>query len=453
MSTAYPLIETRSQTSAPARPLLVSERLSWLERALLGVGIWEIPLQLDKYYFLRLEDSELGAVAGANVSITSFALLLLYPLWFLQAALSRKRTHQRLIWGLPMLAYMLFIVLSIFAAAVPILAVFDLLIVVQAYALFFYLANRVRRREDILFVGYVLASVLLTQSMIVFGLAALGERAHGQRYEYGPLAMVVWEDGRVTGTLISAVVAGAVMTFLWIPSVAMVLTVKNIRGWIFVTLTTGCGVLAVMLTQTRGAIVSMLFGVGIVGAALGMRSWLPKWTGAAVLVATLVGGYPLLGIVRNRVLGDDHGSADSRVHLSLIALEMIQDHPWFGYGAGNCHLAALNYANQSHYRAEWYYTIHSKYLLAWVETGLGGLLSFLCVMAAAFRYSLKAWNSSDRELAALAIAIAASMAGSMVHMSVDLFNSRAQVQLLWVFIGLAAALYRVTRLNGSLSPD
>ena len=80
MSTAYPLIETRSHASAPVRSLLVSERLSWLERAVLGVGIWEIPLQLDRYYFLRVEDSELGAVAGANVSVTSFSLLLLYAM-------------------------------------------------------------------------------------------------------------------------------------------------------------------------------------------------------------------------------------------------------------------------------------------------------------------------------------------------------------------------------------
>lgn len=170
----------------------------------------------------------------------------------------------------------------------------------------------------------------------------------------------------------------------------------------------------------------------------------------AVLVVAMVGGYPLLGIVRDRVLGDDNGSAESRKHLSLIALEMIQDRPWFGYGAGNCHLAALNYANQSQFRAEWYYTIHSKYLLAWVETGLGGLLSFLCVMGAAFRYASKAWKTPDRVLATMAIAIVASLAGSMVHMSVDIFNSRAQVQLLWVFIGLAAALYRVTRLSSAL---
>ena len=111
--------------------------------------------------------------------------------------------------------------------------------------------------------------------------------------------------------------------------------------------------------------------------------------------------------------------------------------------------AALPYANQAIYRAEWYYTIHSKYLLTWVETGLGGLVCFLLVLGTALIYAFRAWQSEDRLLAALGLAIVASLLGSMLHMVVDLFNSRAQVQLLWVFIGLAAALYRITYLAES----
>ncbi len=425
----------------------VSDRLTWYERGALAIGIWEIPLQLDKYLFFRLDDSELGAVAGANVSLTTGALLLLYMQWIVGSALGRRHSPQAVIWGIPMLAYLAFVALSIISAEVVSLAVFDLIIVVQAYLLFFYLANRLRERADIVFCAGVLVATLLTQSLLVFGLAALGERAHGQRYEYGPLAMVVWDDGRVAGTLISAVVCGAVMAFLWLPTVALTLTVQSSRNWGWLVSATLAGLLAVMLTQTRGAILSMLVGGLILGTAMYVRGWLPRWTLGAVVLATLLGAYPLLGIVRNRVLGDDNGSAESRKHLSLIAMEMIQDRPLFGFGAGNCHVAALPYANQGIYRAEWYYTIHCKYLLTWVETGLGGFVCFLLILATAIFYSLRAWSSQDRVLAALGLAIFASLLGSMVHMVVDLFNSRAQVQLLWVFIGLAAALYRVTCLT------
>lgn len=432
------------------RPTVVTagaavDRLSWWERGVLAIGIWEIPLQLDKYLFFREEDSELGAVAGLNVSLTTAALVLLYGQWIVQGVLLRQPLRVRVIWGYPMLAYLAMVALSLLSAQVVSLAFFDLVIGLQAYALFFYMANRLRERSDVLFCAGVFVAMLLTQSVLVFGLAALGPSGHGQRYEYGPLAMVVWEDGRVAGTLISAVVCGAVLAFLWLPAVALTLTVRAWGAWCCVAGATLAGLLAVLLTQTRGAILSMMVGGAILGGAMYLRGWLPRWTAAALLAAALLGGYPLAQVVQDRVLGDDNGSAESRKHLSLIALEMIQDRPIFGFGAGNCHLAALPYANQGIYRAEWYYTIHSKYLLAWVETGLGGLLAFLCVLFSALRYSLLAWNSQDRILAALGLAIAASLLGSMLHMVVDLFNSRAQVQLLWAYIGLAAALYRLAQ--------
>lgn len=430
--------------STVASTLNGTAQLSWLERSALAIGIWEIPLQLDKYLFFRVDDSEMGAVAGLNISLTTGVLLLLYGHWMLSSVLSRHRGYFPIIWGLPMIAYVAFVALSMLVAEVKSLAFFDWFVVIQAYALFFYLANRLRVRSDIIFCAGVLAAMLLTQSLLVFGLAALGERGYGQRYEYGPLAMVVWDDGRIAGTLISAVVCGAVLAFLWLPCMAMTLTVQQSRAWWWLVGITLAGLLAVLLTQTRGAIFSMLVGGAILGIALYSRGWLPKWTLRAAVVAALLGAYPLITVVRERVLGDDNGSAESRKHLSLIALEMIQDRPWFGFGAGNCHLAALPYADQSVYRAEWYYTIHCKYLLTWVETGIGGLITFLLVLATAMMYALRTWRSEDRVLATLGLAIFASLLGSMLHMVVDLFNSRAQVQLLWVYIGLAAALFRVT---------
>ncbi len=64
--------------STVASTLNGTAQLSWLERSALAIGIWEIPLQLDKYLFFRVDDSEMGAVAGLNISLTTGVLLLLY---------------------------------------------------------------------------------------------------------------------------------------------------------------------------------------------------------------------------------------------------------------------------------------------------------------------------------------------------------------------------------------
>ncbi|MEM7783781.1 MAG: hypothetical protein AAF623_10540, partial [Planctomycetota bacterium] len=58
--------------------------LHFFEKALIGIGIFEIPLQLDKYLMYYTDDGMLGAVAGFNVSILLVCLVVLYWNWFLQ---------------------------------------------------------------------------------------------------------------------------------------------------------------------------------------------------------------------------------------------------------------------------------------------------------------------------------------------------------------------------------
>jgi hypothetical protein len=50
------------------------------------------------------------------------------------------------------------------------------------------------------------------------------------------------------------------------------------------------------------------------------------------------------------------------------------------------------------------------------------------------------WRGGDRLLATVALALAAGIAGHMIHMAVDIFNSRQQVQILWCCAGIVAAL-------------
>ena len=150
---------------------------------------------------------------------------------------------------------------------------------------------------------------------------------------------------------------------------------------------------------------------------------------------------PILQVVQKRVIDSDAGSAESRVHLSSIAFQTIAKNPIFGYGAGNCHLACLPVANESEFRSEWYYTIHCKYLLVWIETGIFGLVAFVLVLLNGLRYGFVAWQQKRRNLSPLGLGCSAAIAGHMVHMIVDIFNARPQVQTLWIVLGVSAAVY------------
>lgn len=420
----------------------VSAGLSWPERACLAVGIFEIPLQIDKYFMFHEPDAMLGAVGGINVSITTLMLAALYTMWMVQWSVHRTTTG-RLILGVPMLCYLCSVLLSSLSSTLPWLSIFDFVLLAQAYLLFFYIANRVRTRFDLVFCLLALAATLLMQAVIIFGLAAL--RIDHQEIELGPLVLTVWEGMRHGGTMQSPVLAGSTMALIWLPVAVLVICHIKPWAWRIALLATAMGLLAILLTQTRGAIVTSAVGSLIIGGGMFLRGWLPRWV---VLIAALLAGlsaYPLVVVYQQRIREGDGDSAIARKHLSLIAVEMISKRPVFGYGAGNCHLAGQRFADQSKYRSEWYYTIHSKYLLVWIETGLIGIGFFLWILANGFYQGWAAWRLKDRLLAPIGLALAAALAGHGIHMAVDIFNSRTQVQMLWVMLGLLAAVYHLAR--------
>lgn len=405
------------------------------------VGIVEIPLQIDKYFMYHEADAALGAVAGINVSFTTLALILLYGLWIMQIAQSEARLRLRLIMGVPMLFYIGTVVLSSLSATLPMLSYFDVSLLLQAYGLFFFIANRVQTKVDLMICALALATTLFIQALLIFGLKAL--HVDNQEINIGPLVLIVWEGERHGGTMQSPVLAGSTMALIWLPLVALLLCRIPKLLWLFFALATACGLIAILLTQTRGAILTSAVGCMIIGLGMLFRGWLPRWTMIAACIMALLSLYPLYVVYKKRIEHGDGDSAIARKHLSLIALDMIQDRPFFGHGAGNCHLAGKPYADNSKYRSEWYYTIHSKYLLVWVETGLLGLIGFLCVLGNGVRQGLSAWFRRDPLLAPLGLALTAALAGHSLHMAVDIFNSRTQVEMLWVILGMLAATYRL----------
>lgn len=442
MSTFHLSQSMTDRSVARAATVAQSVQMNWVERGLLAIGIFEIPLQIDKYFMFHETDAALGAVGGFNVSVLSLCLAGLYLLWLLKYVdpTYRHDTKHKIVLGVPMLFYLGIVCLSVTVASLKLLALFDLFLLAQSYLLFFYVANRVRHYNDLKFILFAICVTALFQSFLIFGLKALGEAAYGQQFDLGPLALSVWEDGRPAGSMHSAVLVGSFLALLWVPIAAVLLT--NISGNLrrLALLTTAAVGLAILITQTRGAILTTFLGACIMGAACLKRGWLPKKVLLLAGVVALLGVIPLKNVVEKRLQGNDNGSAEARLHLASIASEMIADQPWFGFGAGNCHVAGTRYADQAKYRSLWYYTVHCKYLLVWIETGVIGLLAFLLVLGNGLLNGVRTWILKDRFLAPIGLALAVAIFGNMLHMLVDVFNSRTQVQVLWLILGLAAAV-------------
>ncbi len=423
---------------------LAEGRLTWIERVLLAIAVWEIPFGIDKYLQYAEDDGKLGAVAGYSVSLTSLCLLGLYALWFMGFGL-RRMDPQRTIWGVPQLLYLAAVALSLLAAEVRHLALCEIFLLCQAYAIFFYVANRIRQVSDLIFLVSVVAIGMGLQGLIMILQKAMGPSIYGETIQISVVKFIVWADGRTAGTLHSAVLAGSWLAILWLVVLPVFIVQRQrLLSW-GLGVCLGLGLLGMLFTQTRGAVVTVVFGAALLGGLLLWRGWLPFWIVKLAAVGSLLALIPLAQMVQNRVLEGDHGSAESRVHLTAIALETIPQSPIFGHGAGNCHVACLPAANSAEFRSEWYFTVHCKYLIVWVETGIIGLVTFCFVLLNGVRQGVVAWSKRHSILSPLGLGCAAAIMGHAVHMFVDIFNSRPQVQTLWLVLGITALTYRLVQ--------
>ncbi|MEZ6091534.1 MAG: O-antigen ligase family protein [Pirellulaceae bacterium] len=415
--------------------------MTWLERVLLGIAIFEIPLEIDKYFLYDDHAASWGAVGGINISVTLLCMIALYGIWFSGAAVRRSLKIREVTFGLPMVFYLGAIALSVLPATKSMLVLFEWWLVGQAFMIFFYIANRIRTRDDLFFCVMVLAGALLFQALLIFGMFATGIDADER--SIGPLHLTVWEGKRQAGTMQSPVLAGSTMALIWLPVATA--AICPLKKWAsrFLLLAAVAGMVAILLTQTRGAILTSAIGCLIIGVGLFSRRWLPRWTIAAAAVLAMLSLYPLYILYDKRIREGDGESAIARKHMSLMAMEMIADRPFIGYGSGNCHIAGLKYANQGKWRGEWYYTIHSKYLLVWIETGILGIGTFLAILINGLRQGMSVWLTRRPMLAPIGLALAAAIVGHGLHMSVDIFNSRMQVHVLWTILAIAAAAYRL----------
>ncbi|MDP1562712.1 MAG: O-antigen ligase family protein [Pirellulaceae bacterium] len=417
-------------------------RLTLFERALLAVAVWEIPFGIDKYYEYAESHGNLGAVAGYSVSLASICVAALYVFWFM-GFVRRRMQPQKTLWGIPQLMYLSAVALSILAAEVRHLALCDLFLLLQAYAIFFYVANRIRHMHDLMFLVACLAVGLGLQGLIMILQKAMGPGLYGEVIQISMIKFIVWPDGRTAGTLHSAVLAGSWLAILWLVVLPVFMTQRDnwLQWGLGVCLT--LGLFGMLFTQTRGAVFTVVFGAILLGGLMLTRGWLPTWFIRLAAVGAILTLIPLAQILQNRVLQGDEGSAESRVHLTAIALETIPKSPIFGHGAGNCHVACLPVANSAAFRSEWYFTVHCKYLVVWIETGIIGLIAFGLVLFNGVRQGVVAWSRQHRILSPLGMGCAAAIVGHSLHMFVDIFNSRPQVQTLWLVLGVVALTYRL----------
>jgi putative inorganic carbon (HCO3(-)) transporter len=214
------------------------------------------------------------------------------------------------------------------------------------------------------------------------------------------------------------------------------------------------GLVALVLTYSRGAWMGMVGSLGLLGLLLAMRQtrhWPPFWrrtlpilllVGAAVALAVLVTQVePLRVRVMSLVAGREDSSNNFRINVWTSVLAMIQDRPWIGIGPGN---SAFNLIyplyQQPKFNALSAYSIPLELT---VEAGIPGLLAGLGLFVTAMRTGLAQWRS-DGPLVLPSLAAVAVFVGLGIQGLTDTIFFRPEVQLLAFFCLATLATSRAT---------
>jgi O-antigen ligase len=245
--------------------------------------------------------------------------------------------------------------------------------------------------------------------------------------------------GRVGGTIGSPNTAAAYLCLTL--SLAIGVLAARPTGQLrrLTVLALSLGVLALIVTGSRGGWVAFAISSSLIGVWTIRRRLVRPRTGGLVVLCIVALSTPFWGTITQRVVGNDNGAASSRVPLMKLASEMISAHPLLGLGVNNVGVDIPEYAGPQ-FDGQWLYTVHNKYLLVWAEAGIGALLAFVWFLVVTLRRGLRSARSSDRTLAPLAVGLAAGIAGQLIHFGVDLFQSKPDVEGLWLAAGLLAAI-------------
>ncbi|MFM9086759.1 MAG: IctB family putative bicarbonate transporter [Cyanobium sp.] len=274
----------------------------------------------------------------------------------------------------------------------------------------------------------------------------------GIRQLYGDTgALARWSDAnsvaegtvRIYSTLDNPnLLGGYLLPILPLAAVALL----RWNGWpqrLFARGTLGSGIMALVLTFSRGAWMGMVASLALLGLLLvfrSTRSWPPLWRrllpivllggGALALVVLVTQVEPLRVRVMSLVAGREDSSNNFRMNVWTAVLQMIQERPWLGIGPGN---TAFNLIyplyQQPKFNALSAYSIPLEWL---VEAGIPGLLCGAGLFFSAMATGLAQWRAQG-PLVLPALAAVAAFAGLAVQGLTDTIFFRPEVQLIALF--------------------
>ena len=406
-----------------------------IRKPLIAIIILDVPFQVDIYLSFQEEAALLGAIPGYNISLTTICLTVLYLFWLFKIFTKQVSLPSNLLRScLPLGAYLILVTLSLLRAKNISLALFEISMLFQLFLLFVYIIGTIRTENEILFIIAILLMSVLFESIIMIAL-----RYIGQSIEFAGIFARIDSDMRVGGTVGSPNSAAAFLELLLVPALSVLITrlrkaYKSLAFFAFFF-----GLVALVLTLSRGGWIAFIISITCFYVFAWRCRWLTPFIPSAILFAGIILTVLFYDTITNRILGYDLGAAYSRIPLMKLAFNMIKENFLLGIGANNFAFMMEEYSTKG-FLGVWLYTVHNMYLLVAAQTGIGGMVVFIWFLIETLRKGWQVYKLNHPLYSPIALSFTASIAGQMIHMTVDLFNGRPAMQGLCVIAALICVM-------------
>ena len=267
----------------------------------------------------------------------------------------------------------------------------------------------------------------------------------------GPGALARWSDSnsvaqgtvRIYSTLDNPNLLGGYLLPILPLAVVALLRWQGRGQRLFALTSLLLGVVALVLTYSRGAWMGIVAGLGTLALLLiwrAIRHWPLFWRrtlpvlvvlgGAVLLVVLVTQVEPLRVRVMSLVAGREDSSNNFRMNVWTSVLQMIQDRPWIGIGPGN---SAFNLIYPLYQQPKFNALSAYSIPLEWtVEAGIPGLLAGVGLFFCSLRAGVSQWRSHGPLVLPSLAAVAVFMALAIQGLTDTIFF-RPEVQLTALF--------------------
>ena len=426
--------------SFPFLLLIIGNVRKWLVAGIILL----IPLHIDVNFYHNFRN-QAGAHTMGISAIDIFVFILFFLLIFdTVTQKSRRDIHLFPRISVPAVLYIQVCILTLLWAPKFDLAIMEIVEMIKLFFMYLILANYLQRPDDLKQIVWLLALTVGLQGVIALlqtltggtlGLAFLGE-ADVSGPGVGP-----W---RVMGTLGHPNRLAMYLEILLPVCFALFLieSRKTCRMWVAGII--GLGLIALIMTGSRGAWISFVFAMAILFFFL-LKSKRIRWKALiapafVTLLLLIVVSFIFSDMIQERIYGDDYGSAMSRIPMMHIAFNLIRDNPIGGVGINN-YAEVMRQYNDSILGLQFETIsrpVHNMYLLVLGETGAIGLIAMLFLLAVLIKTLLNTLKSKNSIIAIINMSLLAGIGAMCLHGLVDK-HPPSGYPLFYIIMAIAAA--------------